>query len=118
MLIFNLERALRLRGIVDHQHNFLVKHGFVPATVNNFLKFTAASIKFDHLEKLCLILNCAPSDLFDWQPESGQIVGESHALNNLKRKETRDLSQMLKEVPMEKFERIESLLDELKKDSG
>lgn len=114
MLIFNLPRALRLRGITEHQAAFLQKHGFVPATAYNFLKYTAASIKFDHLEKLCKILNCSPNDLFDWKPDEGETIGETHSLNVLKRKSGKDLSQMLKEVPMEKFEQIETLLEEMK----
>lgn len=115
MLVFDLNRALRLRG-VEKNYKFLIRIGLSPQTAKTLAKGDALTIKFAHLEKICLALNCTPNDLFDWQPNAVPLVAETHSLNSLKRDETaKDLTKLLKEIPMDKFsEKLESIIDELK----
>ena len=108
MFVLNIERALRLRGIEQH-YKFLIKQGFAPFSARTMLEGNAISIKFEHLERICLALNCTPNDLFEWHPAGSQNVAETHSMNSLRQK---DLPQMLGEVPMEKLGRIIDLLNE------
>lgn len=113
MFVFNVKKVMRLRGVEHHQH-FMAKLGIVPSSANNFLNGTATQIKFDQLERLCVALNCTPNDLLEWQPSADQMVAETHSLNNLKRKTDKDLPALLGEVPLEKFEQIADILQDLK----
>ena len=111
MFTLNLARVLRLRGIENHQ-KFLIKLGFSPQPAYNFLNGVAAQIKFDQLERLCLALNCTPNDLFEWQPDAQQqAVADTHSINSLKKK---DLPALLKDVPLERFDEIANMLNDLK----
>jgi DNA-binding Xre family transcriptional regulator len=65
MLVFNLSRALKPRGVEKH-YKFLLEQGFVPSSAHGFLRGAAIQIKFEQLERLCLALNCTPNDLFEW----------------------------------------------------
>lgn len=111
MLKLSLVRAWQLRGVRRHSQ-FLRDLGFAPSSVKGFLHGTAAQIRYEQLEKLCVALNCTPNDLFEWQPDERRQIAPNHSLNNLKKK---NLAQMLNDIPLEKFEQIETLFDELQK---
>ena len=114
MLVFNLSRIMALRGI-SQQFGFLVNRGFHRTIANNLANDRAANIKIAHLEKLCRLLNCTPNDLFEWKPDQNETLAETHALHNLKReKPAPRISQIMKEIPVEKLDKIEDLLLHLK----
>lgn len=114
MLIFRLSRIFALRGI-DKPFAYLVKIGFSRATASNLLNDRLIQVKVGHLETLCRALNCAPNDLFEWTPTEGRSVPENHPLNSLKReKAPARLSQIVKDIPVEKLHMIEELLNQLK----
>ena len=105
---------MRLRGVEKH-YKTLLDLGFVPSTARSFLGGTAALVKLEHVEKLCVALNCTPNDLLEWRPDASQAaVAETHSMNNLKRADENDLAKLLNEVPSDKFEQILDLLQELK----
>jgi DNA-binding Xre family transcriptional regulator len=110
MFILNVKRILRLRGIEKH-YKYLLGLGFVPATANILLSSTAQRVTLEHLERLCLALNCTPNDLIEWQPNNTQAVAATHSINGLKK---RNLNAMLSEVPVDKFEQIADILQDLK----
>jgi DNA-binding Xre family transcriptional regulator len=110
MFILNVKRILRLRGIEKH-YKFLLSLGFVPATANILLSSTAQRVTLEHLEKLCLALNCTPNDLIEWHDDNTKPVAETHSINSLKKK---DLNTLLNEVPVDKFEQIADILQDLK----
>jgi hypothetical protein len=107
---------MRLRGIEKH-YNFLLNLGFVPSTANNFLRDEVTLFRLEQLEKLCMALNCTPNDLLEWKPDANQAVAETHSMNNLKRQGDRDFPKLLNAVPMEKFEQIVDILQDLNKKS-
>lgn len=109
MIYINLKRVMRLRG-VDNHYKMLVKLGFAPVTAKNFIEGAVWRINFEHLEQLCVALNCTPNDLLEWQPDAGQNLSETHSLNALQRKSDKDLSKLIGEIPMEKFEQILDIL--------
>ncbi|HVE58738.1 MAG TPA: helix-turn-helix transcriptional regulator [Pyrinomonadaceae bacterium] len=114
MLVFNLTRILALRGI-DTPYAFLVKRGFHRTIAANLSNNRTINIKIAHLEKICRALNCTPNDLFEWRNDEQNALGENHALNALKRNKTaQQVSRILKDIPVDKLERAEELLNQLK----
>jgi DNA-binding Xre family transcriptional regulator len=113
MLYINLKRTMHLRGIENH-YKTLTKLGIVPSTARAMLDGNTAQIKLDQLEHICLALNCTPNDLLEWQPDSDNTVAESHSLQALRRKPEQDLTKLLREIPMERFEQIIDVLQDLK----
>lgn len=116
MLRFNVMRVMNLRGI--HQPwVFLVRNGFIRSTANNFFNGNVHEIKVAHIEKLCLLLNCAPSDLFEWQTDANSpALAENHALKSLAReKSAPTITEIVKDLPLEQMEEIGALLRQMKK---
>lgn len=115
MLKFNPKNVFSLRGI-EKTTAFLVKLGMGYPTASRFLKSKSQFVKVRDIEKLCVALNCTPNDLFEWQADANKTLPETHSLNALHRGgTTKNLQQMIKDVPADKLALVESLLDELKK---
>jgi DNA-binding Xre family transcriptional regulator len=115
MLHFNVMRVMNLRGI--HQPwVFMVKNGFIRSTANNFYNGNVKEIKVEHIEKLCLLLNCTPSDLFEWHSdETSPALTENQALKSLIReKSAPTITEIVRDLPIEKMEEIGKLLDRIK----
>lgn len=114
MLNFKLSRIFALRGI-DKPFAYLMKLGFSRATASNLLNDRVLNVKVWHLERLCGALNCTPNDLFEWAPSEGRPVPDNHPLNSLKREKTpARLSQIVKDIPVDKLHMVEELLNQLK----
>jgi hypothetical protein len=110
VLILNVERLLRLRGI-DQPYKFLVGHGFVPQTATNMIKKRSVQVHPAKLERLCRILNCTPNDLFEWQDDGKTPVAETHALHTLKRDPTaRSVADLTRDIPADKLEKLGEML--------
>lgn len=114
MLIFNIKRILEMRGVSEH-YRWLVRNGFVPQTATTWTKYQIGYVKPEHIEKLCVLLNCTPNDLFEWREDDKTILPESHALRSLKRdKDARSATELLRDIPADKLEKLASLVDQLK----
>lgn len=113
MLYLNVKRVLRLRG-VDKHYEFLRSIGFIKATARKMINDEPFIIKLEQIEALCLALNCTPNDILEWKQTSAQNVSDTHSMNSLKRAGDKDLPTLLNEIPLEKFEQIAGLLQDLK----
>lgn len=114
MLKFNPKQIFALRGI-DNPTNFLVKMGFSYPQASKFLRKKSDVVKISHISRLCVALNCTPNDLFEWQADANTVLPESHSLSALEKGEkTRNLRELVKDIPADKLPLIESLLNELK----
>lgn len=114
MLYLNVGRVLNLRGIVKW-FSYLHKNGFIRSTATSLVSNKVYQIRFSLLEQLCLLLNCTPNDLFQWQPDEHQKVTENVALKVLIRDNSAlVISQIVKDMPIEKLERVKELLTQLK----
>ena len=115
MLKLDAKKIFLLRGI-EKTTNFLVRMGFSYPKASRFLEAKSNIVDLRDLEKLCIALNCTPNDLLDWKPDSNTVLPETHALNNLiNTGNTKNLQQLVKDIPAEKLKLIENLLEELKK---
>ncbi len=115
MLYLNINRVMRLRGFSD-PYKTLVKNGFVPVTARKLTKNELRRVDLDVIEKLCLTLNCTPNDLFAWQPSQSQANPEAQALIKLKRDPAQDVSKMLAALPLEKFDEVAGIIQNLNKE--
>lgn len=114
MLNFNPKNIFSLRGI-EKTTAFLVRLGMDYSTASRFLKSKSQFVKIKDIEKLCIALNCTPNDLFEWHADANTILPETHSLKRLeKTSETKNLQQLIKDVPSDKLGQIEDLLNGLK----
>ncbi len=115
MLRFNVMRVMNLRGI-RQPWVFMVKNGFIRSTANNFFNGNVQAIKLKHIEKLCVLLNCTPNDLFEWEttPHS-PALSENQALKSLMReKSAPTISEIVKDLPIKQMEEISEILKQMK----
>lgn len=113
MLKLKLEEVIQSRGIVNPYH-YLVKNGFNYYTAGRLLRNERDSVSYVHLEKLCLLLDCSPSDLFVWQPAKDADVAPNHSLQKLRPKpDDLNLFQTLKKLPFDKLEQIKQFIKEM-----
>lgn len=114
MLILNLSRAFRMRGI-ESPSRYLVKLGISRPTISRLMNGDKSWVSYEHLEKICLVLNCTPNDLFEWKPSADANLPENHALYALRRDESaRSLREIANDIPLERMGEIENLLSGLK----
>ncbi len=118
MLILNLKRVFALRGI-ENPFTTLVKNGISRPTATNLLTNRVNSIHSKHLEIICELLNCEPSDLYDWKPSKDTQNIETHPLRKLRRDDSIEgYSEMIKRIPLDKLGEIKNILNELKNDES
>lgn len=117
MLIFNFTRVFRARGI-EKPFSYLVKAGYSDNFATRIAHSQIAKLNLKEVEKLCVMLQCTPNDLLEWIPGKNDATTEKHPLATLRRTENfTQLSQMLKDVPLDKLGDIENLIKErLKKE--
>jgi len=113
MLYFNIRRLMDLRGI-ERPYKFLTKNGFASQTASNLANNLIGRITPKQMEKICLLLNCTPNDLFDWREDENMSVSESHALRSLIKEKTPSFTQMVKDLPVEKLSELEAVINEMK----
>lgn len=113
MLVFNPNRMFALRKI-DRPHTTLVKNGFAKSSATNLINFYSRRVTIEHIQKLCLLLNCTPNDLFEWRATTNEKLDENHALNSLKRADkSESLTDIIQKIPVEKLPQIDDLLRDL-----
>jgi len=72
-------------------------------------------IDLNHLETLCLNLNCTLNDIIEWHPTKDTPELPDHPLQALRpKKDNQTIAQLLTDFPVEKVEELEKLIRELK----
>lgn len=82
MLTLQLGPILSARGI-NKPLSWLIKNGMNRHTATRLLNKNPREIRIDHLEWLCKILVCEPSDLFLWKQTNGVPLSLNHPLQKL-----------------------------------
>lgn len=82
MLSLNLTPIFNARGI-DRPYSFLVNAGFTSHTAHCLLNSATRAIRLDHIELLCKVLVCEPSDLFSFTPGKKENLANEHPLLKL-----------------------------------
>lgn len=114
MLKLNIHSLLEQRGIKEPNAH-LMKFGFTKHTASWLLTRNIKSLPIHSIEKLCLALNCTPSDLFIFQPQANEPVPENHPLKSLiPKSEPVNLTNIANEIPIAKLPEFSKKLEELK----
>jgi len=116
MLTFNLLQVLKTRW-VKFPYGFLVKNGISVTLANKMANERIRAIRLDHIEKLCLLLNCTPNDLFRFAPDKAQLVPEGHAMKQLiAKREEQEVVEWLTELHSLPLSEMKKLARERKKE--
>ncbi len=111
MLQINLNRLFKARGI-EQPYKFLVKQGFVSFMAHKLKNNKVQQIRVDHIEKLCVALNCTPNDIFEWSPNDLLDDRQNHPLQKIRSKNKKiELHKLLANMSLEKLEEMEQMLN-------
>ena len=98
-IILNVARLLDERG-VKHHETWLVRHGFTRSEARTLLKPRPGSFNWDHIERLCVLLDCMPEALLDIEGEMG------NHLDKLRKPKRKKLSEALEGKSQEEIDRL------------
>ena len=110
MITLQLGPVFAARGI-DNPLRFLVNAGFTRSTAYKLLRGTGPNIRFADIEKLCILLYCAPHDILSWSPGRQDIIPAGHPITVLQ-KQPGDYSwkETLKTLPLSEISRFSGTL--------
>ena len=116
MLIYNVEKVIKARGI-DKPFSFFRSKGFSEFFSSQLKNGKLNGMKLSSLEKLCEVLHCTPHDLLEWEPEKGTTVSKDHPLRILESKNKPDLNIELQSIPLDKLREIKEFLEKDKEEN-
>jgi DNA-binding Xre family transcriptional regulator len=117
MIYLNLKNILEAKGI-DKPNQYLFQNGISRHNAHRLLNHATASISFKLIEKLCLILNCTPNELFTWSNAAKIPNLDKHAIQTIKYKgSSGNINQVLQQLPVNKLNELRNLVDNLTKDN-
>lgn len=113
MLYLNFHYILENRGI-QNPLRFLVTSGFNYHTANMLLHDSKNSVRFQDLEKLCLLLECTVDDLLAWNPSTTISKPENRPLSKLMNRKRRGLiTAKLRQLSNQQLEEVRGFLDRM-----
>lgn len=112
MLIYNLERIYKARGI-ERPYTFFKAHGFSDSFASKVKNGKVSGMRLATMEKLCSILHCAPHDLMEWVPDDKTLIAPNHPLRAL-RAESKppDMTSIFKSIPLDKIKHIKEYIEQ------
>lgn len=117
MLRLDIKGILQDRQII-HPSAFLMKQGFSQYTANRIINNKIKSISFRHLEKLCVIFHCTPTELFVWQPDGKASKNRSQPVQQLAPAIYKPLlPDNFHQLPKEKIIAVRQSIDEVLKNA-
>ncbi|GAA4211148.1 hypothetical protein GCM10022289_39650 [Pedobacter jeongneungensis] len=116
MLILNLIPIFVARGI-ERPSTYLIKAGFSAHSAHYLLHGKTRSVRLDHIEKLCKLLICEPSDLFVWYPEKNENIPDTHPITRLKKPEINEsITNLIADLPFKQLAAVAAAIKEKKED--
>jgi hypothetical protein len=89
----------------------MVQNGFVSFTAHKYKNGKVEQIRLDHIEKLCILLNCTPNEIFEWVPNDLLDDRNDHPLQAIRRRDKKlEIVKLLSKMPLSRLEEIEKLL--------
>src|SRR6266581_5042446 len=102
MIALNIFQLCRLRGI-KNPLTTLRKAGISQKVAFKYLKGEKHTLVIKHIEILCKLLNCAPNELFTWQPDSKADDIPTHLLQVIHQKALPDVHQRLNSMKVDEL---------------
>ncbi|QQS36657.1 MAG: helix-turn-helix domain-containing protein [Ignavibacteriales bacterium] len=112
MLKFNFKTVFAARGI-QSPTGFLRKAGFSPFTASYIATGKLEKLNLKQLERLCILLNCTPHDLLEWEPDSKLGEPGRFELSRLiGGKKVLSIQDELKGLTLEKVGEVQRFIEE------
>ena len=106
-LILNIAHICAVKNI-DRPFTFLRKNGFTHNTATQLINNEVKAINLAHIEKLCLIFNCTPNDLFDYKPTQPVEQLKNNPLTAIiKNQQPVNFNELVRSLPLDKLKEIE-----------
>ena len=106
-LILNIKHICAVKNI-ERPFTFLRKNGFTHNIASTLVSNETIVINLAHIEKLCLILNCTPNDLFDYKPTQPNEQIKNNPLTALiKTQQPVNFNELVRNMPLDKLKEIE-----------
>jgi len=117
MLFLNVLSIFSARGI-ERPSTFLIKAGFSAHSAHYILHGKTRSIRLDHIESLCKLLICEPSDLFTWKPDQNENLPASQPITKLRKHETQQsIQNLITDMPFKQIKEIAAVIKEKKEEA-
>lgn len=117
MLYYNLAPIFKARGI-DRPHAFLVKAGISSHSAQNILNSETRIFRLDHVEVLCRVLICEPSDLLTYRENPNHKIPEDHPLNNLKQTESnKSINDTITTMPYKQLKELAKQINQTQEEN-
>ncbi len=118
MINTNLKNLFNVRNI-QKPRAWLIKRGLSPQIADRLLRNEQRHIKFDDLEQICLGLNCAPTDVFIWQPDSEADNLPDHPLQAIRSdKLLPDVMAQLNNSTIEELKQVSDYIQKMREGKG
>jgi len=115
MLKLNVLPLLQSKGIAKPQQ-YLTNAGMTHYTVSRLINNCSTTIGYDTLEKLCLLCQCTPNDLFVWVPDPATPDTADTPLHQLKQKpKLPNPVDRIQQLPLDKLQQLQAFIDKLEK---
>lgn len=109
-------RHLFAAKVIERPQSFLRNNGFSPSTANDIVTGKIKNFKLDVMEKLCLVLNCTPHDVLEWEPDAKITEPNKFELSALiKEKNVNVLSEQLRGMTIAEIEEVQRFVEEKRK---
>jgi len=96
----------KLRGI-SNPYGLLASHGLAHKTACNIAYTRIKTIRLEHLELICRLLNCSPNDVIRYEADERNILPANHALLKLQHEaETASITDMFKTMSLEQLQQL------------
>ncbi len=106
-LFINIGHLCALKNI-DRPLTFLRSHGFTHNTATQLISNQVKEINLAYIEKLCIIFNCTPNDLFDYKPTQPLGDNNHNPLTTLiKTQVPVNFNELVRNLPLDKLKEIE-----------
>ena len=106
-LILNIAYICTVKNI-DRPFTFLRKNGFTHNIATQLINNKIKAINLAHIEKLCLIFNCTPNDLFDYKPTQPVEQLKNNPLTSIiKNQQPVNFNELVRSLPLDKLKEIE-----------
>jgi DNA-binding Xre family transcriptional regulator len=106
-LILNIQHICAVKNI-ERPFTFLRKQGFTHGIATRLLNNKITEINLAHIEKLCLIFNCTPNELFDYKPTQPVEQIKNNPLTAIiKSQQPVNFNELVRSLPLDKLKEIE-----------
>ena len=100
MLTFQIKELCILRGIKAPQRA-MMKAGLSQNIASGYLTGKRKHVLLKHIEILCTLLRCTPSDLFAWTPDDNAQDYPENPLQKIRKQSLPDLQKVIGGLSLE-----------------